>query len=47
MADKKTSKEESDERLEKAKSFEIDFYGKMPQREGFEGESMGDRKSVV
>lgn len=41
MADKKTSKEESDERLEEAKNFEMDFYGKMPQREGFEGESMG------
>jgi len=41
MAKNDDAKKASDERLEKAKEFEMDFYGKMPQREGFEGETMG------
>lgn len=41
MAKNDDANKASDERLEKAKEFQMDFYGKMPQREGFEGETMG------
>jgi len=41
MAKNDDANKASDERLEKAKEFKVDFYGKMPQREGFEGETMG------
>ena len=41
MAKNDDAEKASDERLEKAKEFQMDFYGKMPQREGFDGETMG------
>tara|TARA_R100000388_G_scaffold60336_1_gene44288 strand:- start:2310 stop:4097 length:1788 start_codon:yes stop_codon:yes gene_type:complete len=41
MAEKNDAQKASEERLEKAKDFQVDFYGKMPQREGFAGETMG------
>jgi len=41
MAKNDDANKASEERLEKAKEFQVDFYGKMPQREGFEGETMG------
>lgn len=41
MAEKDDAQKASEERLRKAKDFQVDFYGQMPQREGFEGETMG------
>ena len=42
MAEEKDDAQKaSEERLKKAQAFEMDFYGKMPQRVGFEGETMG------
>ena len=41
MAKNDDAKNSSEERLQRAKDFQVDFFGQMPQREGFEGETMG------
>jgi hypothetical protein len=41
MAEKDDAQKASEERLKRAQEFQVDFFGKMPQREGFEGETMG------
>jgi hypothetical protein len=41
MAEKDDAQKAYEERLKKAQEFQVDFYGNMPQRVGFEGETMG------